>query len=336
MSGLHLERFAAAIPGAPRVAPIDLTVARGETIALLGPSGAGKSSLLRAIAGHVPAVGEITVAGRRVTDLPAESRRAVYLHQLPRLFPHLDVAGNVAFPMQLRGLPRNLRTNETSALLRLVQLEAFGARDVGSLSGGERQRVALARAIAASPEVLLLDEPFTALDPSLRADVRDALARLLTQATPATVLVTHDVEEAAALASRIAVLLDGRIAQIASPSVLFRHPATANLARFLGVENCWSAGDVRELLDREAVRPEGAAQLALPARALRAANDPEGTHRVTRVRITRHGQYVEGATNGVAWVATAPGGAEVGDMVALDADAAAWLAYDAAGDLMGA
>jgi len=335
MSGLQLDGFAAAIPGAPRVAPLDLSVARGETIALLGPSGAGKSSLLRAIAGLVPAVGKITIAGRRVTALPAEARRAVYLHQLPRLFPHLDVAGNVAFPMQLRGLPRDRCGTETSSLLRLVQLEGFGARDVASLSGGERQRVALARAIAASPEVLLLDEPFTALDPSLRTEVRDALARLLVQATPATILVTHDVDEAAALATRIAIVLHGRMAQVASPSTLFRHPATVDVARFLGVENCWPAAAARQLLGSEVHLPEGTSQLALPARALRAAGSSSGTHVVTRVRITRHEQYAEGATNGVAWVAVSPGELKTGDLVGLHPVAGAWLAYDAAGNLRG-
>lgn len=335
MSGLHLEGFAAAIPGAPRVAPFDLSVARGETIALLGPSGAGKSSLLRGIAGLVPAVGEITIAGRRMTAMPAEARRAVYLHQLPRLFPHLDVAGNVAFPMQLRRLPRNVRNAETRSLLHLVQLDGFGTRDVGSLSGGERQRVALARAIAASPEVLLLDEPFTALDPSLRTDVRGALARLLAQATPATILVTHDADEAAALATRIAIVLHGRMAQIASPSALFRHPATADVARFLGVENCWSAAVARQLLGSDVHLREGVTQLALPARALRAAGSPSGPHVATRIMITRHEQYVEGSTNGVAWVAASPGGLEAGDMVDLHPVVGAWLAYDAAGNLMG-
>lgn len=336
MSGLQLERFAAAIPGAPRVAPLDLRVARGETVALLGPSGAGKTSLLRAVAGLVPAVGEVTIAGRRVTHLPAEARRAVYLHQAPRLFPHLDVTGNVAFPMQLRGIVRDVRARETLALLQLVQLDTFGARDVASLSGGERQRVALARAIAAAPEVLLLDEPFTALDPTLRADVREALARLLAQATPATILVTHDVDEAAALATRIAVVLDGRLAQLATPNELFRRPATVALARFLGVENCWSTAEAATLLGTGIGVPEGVTRLALPAGALLATADPAATHRVERIRVTRAGQFVEGATHGVPWVALMSGGITVGDCVGLLAVAERWLAYDAAESLMGA
>lgn len=334
MSGLRLEQFAAAIPGAPAVSPIDLAIARGETVALLGPSGAGKSSLLRAIAGLVPAVGEISIAGRRVTEVPAEARRAVYLHQVPRLFPHLDVAGNVAFPMQLRGVLREVRARETHALLQLVQLDAFGARDVGSLSGGERQRVALARAVAAAPEVLLLDEPFTALDPTLRSDVRDALARILERATPATILVTHDADEAAALAARIAVLLDGSLVQLASPSTLFRYPATVEVARFLGVENCWPAAEARRLLELGADLSDGVSQLALPARALVAAADPDQTHRVTRMTITRHGQYVEGTTSGVTWVASVRGSIDLDATVSLQPVAAEWLPYDAAGNLI--
>lgn len=323
------------MPGAPAVSPIDLAIARGETVALLGPSGAGKSSLLRAIAGLVPAVGEISIAGRRVTEVPAEARRAVYLHQTPRLFPHLDVAGNVGFPMVLRGQPRAEQAQQTQALLQLVQLDGFGARDVAALSGGERQRVALARAIAASPEVLLLDEPFTALDPSLRTDVRNALARILERATPATILVTHDADEAAALATRIAVLLNGRMAQIASPSTLFRSPASLEVARFLGAENCWPAADAHQLLGNGAHLRAGVHHLVLPARALRAGGSPAGTHLVTRVRITRHGQYVEGTTRGVPWVASVLVRIDVGATVSLQPAATEWLAYDAAGNLMG-
>jgi putative spermidine/putrescine transport system ATP-binding protein len=335
MKRLRLVRFAPAIRGAPPFAPLDLDVAPGETVAFLGPSGAGKSSLLRAIAGLVPSTGELFLDSRALATLPPEARRAVYLHQSPRLFPHLDVAGNIAFPMRLRGVTPAQAQATTATLLAQIQMQPNASRRVASLSGGEQQRVALARAIAAAPELLLLDEPFAALDPALRAEVRDALAALLRPSPPTTLVVTHDPEEAATMATRIAVVLAGTVVQVAAPRVLFDSPATIAVATFLGVENLWRIGGVPLRGVDASTAPERAAHVGLPASALLATPCESSTHQVVRVHETRQGQRVEGVTEGAPWVATASGGAVVGSWVTLEVTVQRLRYYDARGDLMG-
>jgi putative spermidine/putrescine transport system ATP-binding protein len=217
---------------------LSLQVARGERLALVGPSGAGKTSLLRAIAGlDALGAGRIVVGGRDVTGAEPEARRVVYLHQAPSLFPHLSVLDNVAFPLEVRGTDRAAARRRAHALLEAVGLTAFAGRRGATLSGGQRHRAALARALAAEPEVLLLDEPFAALDPALRAEVREAVVALLDARGPAVVVVTHDVDEASGFAHRIAVLLDRRLAQVAAPTELLRRPVSVAVARFLGIPN---------------------------------------------------------------------------------------------------
>ena len=221
----------------------------GEQLALLGPSGVGKTSLLRAIAGlHTVTSGRVLLDGRDITAFAPERRGVVYLHQTPALFPHLSVLDNVAFPFEVRGIARANARARAASLLAQVRLEGFALRHPAALSGGQRHRVALARALAARPAVLLLDEPFAALDPSLRADVRDAVFALFndTSATrmnetdarpPIVLLVTHDIDEAVALTQRVVVLLDGRIAQDDASSAVLARPRTIGVARFLGVPN---------------------------------------------------------------------------------------------------
>jgi ABC-type sugar transport system ATPase subunit len=220
---------------APGLDAISLDVQPGERLAVVGPSGAGKSTLLRAVAGLAPvSAGRVEVGGRDVTAEPPERRGAVYLHQTPLLFPHLSVRENVAFPLRVRG------ASDPARVARLLDALAIGAladRAPRTLSGGQRHRVALARALAARPAVLLLDEPLSSLDPELRADARAAIAAAQEEDRPGMVVVTHDMDEAAALGHRVAVLLDRRLAQVAPPGELFTRPATRAVARFLGFPN---------------------------------------------------------------------------------------------------
>lgn len=239
---------------APGLEPISLALAAGERLALVGASGAGKTTLLRAIAGLSPIRGgRVEIGGRNCTGLPPEKREAVYLHQSPLLFPHLDVFGNIAFPLRVRGVAKEEARERVGRALDAVQLKGFERRRPSTLSGGQKQRVALARAVVAQPWLLLLDEPFSALDPSLRAEVREALLALQVEYRPAILLVTHDMEEAGILGDRVGVLLDRKLAQVAAPGELFSRPASLGVARLLGV--------FHEV--RGHVRPDGVLQCAL-------------------------------------------------------------------------
>ncbi|MGE3177466.1 MAG: ABC transporter ATP-binding protein [Vicinamibacterales bacterium] len=237
--GLAVEDARIAFGGSIGLDAVSLQVSAGGTLALLGPSGVGKTSLLRAVAGlgglHG---GRVIVDGRDVTMLPPERRGIVYMHQAPSLFPHLSVIDNVAFPLEVRGVPRQAARARAGDLLAQVRLEPLAGRAPSTLSGGQRHRVALARALAAGPGVLLLDEPFSSLDPELRAEARAAVLDLLAGGDgPALVMVTHDVDEAAGLSERLAILIDGGVAQCAAPSEVLTRPRTLAVARFLGLAN---------------------------------------------------------------------------------------------------
>ena len=211
----------------------ELCVERGEFVALLGPSGCGKTTLLRLIAGfEEPDEGELCVAEARVNGVAPERRRVGMVFQDYALFPHLTVADNVGF-----GVRRGDRAQRVRELLALVGLEGYGARYPNELSGGEQQRVALARAVAPAPAVVLLDEPWSNIDPLLRASMRDELGGILRSLGATVLLVTHDREEAFSLADRIAVMRDGRIVQAASPEELYAAPADRWTAGFVGAGN---------------------------------------------------------------------------------------------------
>lgn len=235
--GLGVRDVVVRYPGAarPAVDGVSLDVPVGEVVALLGPSGCGKSSLLRAVAGlEPPAAGEVAWDGVDVAGVPVHRRGFGLLFQDGQLFGHLDVARNVAYG--LAGRPRAERDARVAELLDLVGLPGTQRRDVATLSGGERQRVALARALAPRPRLLLLDEPLSALDRSLRErlalDLRDVLV-----ATGTTALfVTHDHDEAFAVADRVAVMDAGRLLQVAVPAALWSRPASRRVAEFLGYE----------------------------------------------------------------------------------------------------
>ena len=221
---------------------VDLTAARGEFIALLGPSGSGKTTLLRILAGlEFADSGRLLFDGQDVAAQGAGERNVGFVFQHYALFKHMTVAENVSFGLRVK--PRAQRPpkaeidRQVNELLRLVQLDRLGDRYPAQLSGGQRQRVALARALAIQPGVLLLDEPFGALDAKVRKELRRWLRRLHDDMQLTSIFVTHDQEEALELADRIAVMKDGRIEQIGSPSEIYHQPATAFVYEFLGNAN---------------------------------------------------------------------------------------------------
>ncbi|MFU8839390.1 MAG: ABC transporter ATP-binding protein [Nitriliruptoraceae bacterium] len=223
--------------GTVAVDRVDLTVPRGGLTALLGPSGCGKTTVLRLVAGLLdPDAGTIEIDGQVVTGpgtaVPPERRNVGMVFQDYALFPHLSVARNVAYG--LRALPRAARPARVAEALDLVGLEALGDRLPTQLSGGQQQRVALARALAPEPDLILLDEPFSNLDASLRATVREEVRAILKAAEQTAVFVTHDQEEALSLADEVAVMQEGRVHQVAPPQVLYTQPATRFVAEFVG------------------------------------------------------------------------------------------------------
>ncbi len=221
--------------GAPALERLDLDVPAGGCVAIVGPSGSGKTTALRLTAGlDVPDAGDVLLDGASVVEVPTERRGMAMVFQRPLLFPHLNVLDNVAFAARVTGTPRRLARAEAARYLDLVQLPGFGPRFVGELSGGQEQRVALARALAAQPRVLLLDEPFSALDAALRADMHELLRELRAVLEPTVVLVTHDQTEAAALAETIAVLSGGRLIQHDRVEAVYTRPASLTVARLMG------------------------------------------------------------------------------------------------------
>jgi sulfate transport system ATP-binding protein len=214
---------------------IDLDIATGELTALLGPSGGGKSTLLRIIAGlEVADSGSVEIEGVDATGLPAQKRNVGFVFQHYAAFRHLTVAGNVGFGLKIRKRPRKEIAARVNELLELVHLSQFADRLPAQLSGGQRQRMALARALAIEPTVLLLDEPFGALDANVRKELRAWLRRLHDEVHVTTVFVTHDQEEALDVADRIVVINQGRIEQIGPPDELYDHPTSEFVMSFLG------------------------------------------------------------------------------------------------------
>jgi thiamine transport system ATP-binding protein len=240
VTGLSVRDVVVRYPGPRRGAPdvvavdgVSLDMPAGEVLALLGPSGCGKSSLLRVVAGlEPPAAGSLRWAGQDLAPLPVHRRGFGLVFQDGQLFPHRDVAGNVAYG--LTGLDRGARAERVAELLDLVGLPGYGDRPVATLSGGERQRVALARSLAPHPRLLLLDEPLSALDRSLRERLADDLRRVLVATGTTALFVTHDQDEAFTVADRVAVMAAGRLLQVDTPEALWRRPAGREVAEFLG------------------------------------------------------------------------------------------------------
>ncbi|MFD1150448.1 ABC transporter ATP-binding protein [Saccharothrix hoggarensis] len=303
------------------VSGVDLRIADGEVVALLGPSGCGKSTLLRAVAGLEPCDGVVSWDGVDLAGTPVHRRGFGLVFQDGQLFPHRDVAGNVAFGLRMRRVEREAREKRVAELLELVGLAGYGRRRVTELSGGEQQRVALARALAPRPKLLLLDEPLSALDRALREQLAVDLARLLRETGATALVVTHDHDEAFTLADRVAVMRAGRIVQVGVPTDVWRRPADVETARFLGCGKVLAAEAASALLGV-------AARVGLRATALhvdRAGGiEAEVLERVHRrdhvrllVRLTGSGMVEGEEFEAVAPVAEPP---SPGDRVRLSVD----------------
>src|SRR5262249_22991666 len=223
---------------------VDLPVKRGEFVSLLGPSGCGKTTLLRIVAGLLrPDAGTVRLDGEEITARPPHRRDVGVVFQNYALFPHLTVAENIAFGLQARHAPREHTRATVARFLDLVHMREFADRSVRVLSGGQQQRVAVARALAVHPKLLLLDEPFSALDRKLRETMQIELKRLLRELSTTAVFVTHDQDEALMMSDRIAVMNRGIIEQLADPATIYHRPASAFVLRFVGLSTRIS-GDV--------------------------------------------------------------------------------------------
>jgi putative spermidine/putrescine transport system ATP-binding protein len=264
---------------------LDLTMGPGELVALLGPSGCGKTTTLRLLAGLEDAdAGQITVGGKDITRLRASKRDMGMVFQAYSLFPHMTVQQNVAFGLRLRRVSAADRSRKALEMLDLVGLAAQASRYPHQISGGQQQRVALARALAIEPQVLLLDEPLSALDAKVRAQLRDQIRRIQLEVGITTLFVTHDQEEALAIADRVGVMQNGRLEQIAPPTEVYSRPATAFVAEFVGLSNrlagVVSGGKVTvrgrdlPLVDRST--PAGAVTALVRPEAVTLASDSTG------------------------------------------------------------
>ncbi len=232
---LNVSHLHVTLEKQPIVKDLQLEVAEGEFFSLLGPSGCGKSTLLKAIAGiHAPNSGRIFLGDQDITNVPPHKRGTVILFQDIRLFPNMSVGENVTFALKMQGISRSQREATASALLERVHLPGYSHRSVSELSGGEQQRVALARVLAAKPRILLLDEPFSALDENLRQEMRCLVKELHKEFHMTTLLVTHDRQEALSLSDRIGLLFDGQIRQVGTPAEVYRHPCSRQVADYFG------------------------------------------------------------------------------------------------------
>ncbi|WP_223638979.1 ABC transporter ATP-binding protein [Planococcus sp. 4-30] len=218
--------------------PVGLTINEGEFFSLLGPSGCGKTTLLKLVAGLLQADnGEIWVGDANITAVPPEDRRFAMVFQQSLLFPHMTVEDNVAFGLKMQKVGKKQRLADAREMLEHVGLKGFGLRFPDELSGGQQQRVALARALVANPQVLLMDEPFSALDPSLREEMRELLSRIQKQFRVTVLFVTHDREEAFQLSDRIGVMSEGTLLQVGKARDLYERPESRKVASFLGLKN---------------------------------------------------------------------------------------------------
>ncbi|MBA2673699.1 ABC transporter ATP-binding protein [Ramlibacter sp.] len=238
MSFLVIQGLSKRYGNVDALADFDLSVERGEFISLLGPSGCGKTTTLQALAGFVRATrGTVLLEGRDITHVPPERRGLGIVFQSYALFPHMTVAGNVAFGLEMRGVPPAERQRRVDRMLELVHLAEYAARYPRELSGGQRQRVAVARALVIEPPVLLLDEPLSNLDAKLREAMQFELRRIQRKLGTTTLMVTHDQSEALSISDRVVVMHGGRIQQVDAPHRLYEHPQSRFISGFVGKTN---------------------------------------------------------------------------------------------------
>lgn len=234
---LVLDQVSYSYPGTSHgVEKISINVASGELVAVIGPSGSGKSTLLKLISGLTTGhSGSILLNDKNLSNLPVHQRNMGMVFQSYALFPHLSVSENVEYGLKLRNVPKVERMERAKNLLVLVGLDGFESRSVAKLSGGQQQRVALARALAIDPSALLLDEPLSALDASIRGQLRDQIKSIQRRFNATTLLVTHDQEEALTMADRVAVMKDGKLLQFDSPKKIYEEPNSKAVAEFVGL-----------------------------------------------------------------------------------------------------
>ncbi len=263
---LRLEGITKRFGDSVAVRDIKLNIAAGELVALLGPSGCGKSTLLRIISGFMPqSEGRVLFDGQSVDHLSSNRRGVGIVFQNYALFPHMTVWQNVAYGLEVQRLPKERVNARVHEMLALVQMREFAQRFPRQLSGGQQQRIALARCLAVDPKILLLDEPFGALDKNLRLDMQLEVKRLQREYGITTVLVTHDQEEALSMADRVAVMSRGRIEQVSAPVDIYDRPSTLFVNQFVGSTNTFSATVVGVDAAGLGLRLDGGEQLTLPS-----------------------------------------------------------------------
>ncbi len=280
---------------------ISLQIASGEFLTLLGESGSGKTTLLRLIAGfEQPASGEIWMSGARLDTLPPYQRRVNTVFQHYALFPHLSVADNVAYGLRVTGSPASEIPARVDSALRLVKMQEYAATRPSRLSGGQQQRVALARALINRPQLLLLDEPLSALDANLRKQMQGELKSLQRELGITFLFVTHDQDEAMALSDRIALLRDGALEQVASPREIYARPATTYTAQFIGQTNLLHAEVRGGMATCGSLRwptnaPDGATLFSLRPEAIQLASETSPLSNSVRFRARIHQQIFSGS-----------------------------------------
>jgi putative spermidine/putrescine transport system ATP-binding protein len=291
MSGVSLTDIRKTYGARTVLAGINMELAQGELLCLLGPSGCGKTTLLRILAGfEIPNSGQILLNGQDVTHLPANKRRMGMVFQAYSLFPNMTALQNVRFGPRVRGAGTTAaQTAEAERLLEMVGLKAHINKFPHQLSGGQQQRVALARALAVKPDILLLDEPLSALDAKVRTQLRSEIRRIQRDTGITTVFVTHDQEEALSISDRVAVMNDGHVLQMAAPAAIYREPADAFVARFIG-----AGGVLRGAAAGAFVRMGDVTLPAAAAAAIPAGTDVELFLRPEHVTLHQPGATNEG------------------------------------------